>query len=84
MNFIEQNHIIENPEFTKAEIEETIIMTRLELYNRGVCCGAKAIKKKMEEDYHIDPLPSERTIGRILSKHCLTHGRTGFYIEDYI
>jgi hypothetical protein len=84
MNYIEQNHIIENPEFTKTEIEEIIIMTRLYLYNRGVCCGAKAIKRKLEEEYHIDPSPSERTIGRILSKHCLTHRRTGFYEEDYI
>ena len=84
MKFIEQNHIIKNPEFTKAEIEEIIIMKRLELYNRGECCGAKAIKKKLEEEYQTDPSPSERTIGRILSKHCLTHRRTGFYIEDYI
>lgn len=84
MNYIKQNHIIKNPEFTKAEIEEIIIMKRLELYNRGECCGAKAIKKELEEEYLIDLAPSERTIGRILSKHCLTHRRTGFYEEDYI
>ena len=84
MNYIEQNHTTENPEFTKAEIEEIIIMKRLELYNRGECCGAKAIKKKLEEDCLIDSSPSERTIGRILSKHCLSHRRTGFYEEDYI
>ena len=84
MNYIEQNQIVENPQYTKVEIEEIIIMTRLDLYNRGVCCGAKAIKKKLDEYYQIDPLPSERTIGRVLSKHCLTHRRTGFYEEYYI
>jgi hypothetical protein len=81
---MEQNLIIENPEYTKPEIEEIIIMTRLDLYNRGLSCGAKAIKKKLDEHYHIDPLPSERTIGRVLSRHCLTHRRTGFYEEDFI
>jgi len=83
MNFIEQYQIIGNPEYTKAEIEEIIIMTRLDLYNRGLCCGAKAIKRKLDDYYHIVPLPSERTIGRILSRHCLTHRRTGFYEGDF-
>jgi hypothetical protein len=83
MHFIEQHHFIENPEYTKTEIEEIIIMTRLDLYNRGLCCGAKTIKRKLDECYHVDPLPSERTIGRILSRHCLTHRRTGFYEEDF-
>ena len=83
MNFVEQSKIIENPQYTKEEIEEIIIMTRLDLYNKGLCCGAKTIKRKLDEHYHIDPLPSETTIGRILSKHCLTHRRTGFYEEDF-
>ncbi|MCK4768435.1 MAG: hypothetical protein KAS28_08610 [Desulfobacula sp.] len=50
----------------------------MELYNNGLFCGAKAIKKKMEKD-DIEPVPSESTIGRILSRNGLTHGRTGFY-----
>lgn len=70
----EQDHTA----YTKKEIEEIVKMVRLELYNRGLFCGAKAIKERLEE-YDINPLPSESTIGRILSRHGLTHGRTGFY-----
>ena len=62
---------------TKEEIVELVKMIRLYFYNRGLCCGAKAIKNKMDE-YHVNPLPSESTIGRILSRHGLTHRRTGF------
>lgn len=72
----EQNMI---PEYTKNEIEEIVKMVRLELYNRGVGCGSKAIKKRLEEFYQIEPVPSESTIGRVLSRHGLTYSRTGFY-----
>ena len=65
-------------EYTRGEITEIVIMIRLELYNNGLFCGAKAIKNKMEDD-DIEPVPSESTIGRILSRHGLTHCRTGFY-----
>jgi len=65
-------------EYTREEIKEIVIMIRLELYNQGQCCGAKAIKHKIEGD-DIEPVPSESTIGRILSRHGLTHCRTGFY-----
>lgn len=72
----EQNMI---PEYTKNEIEEIVKMVRLELYNRGVGCGSKAIKKRLKEFYQIEPVPSESTIGRVLSRHGLTYSRTGFY-----
>ncbi len=65
-------------EYTWEEIKEIVKMIRLELYNKGLFCGAKAIKNKMEAD-DIEPAPSESTIGRILSRNGLTHGRTGFY-----
>lgn len=65
-------------EYTREEIKEIVKIIRLELYNQGLCCGVKAIKSKMEKDY-IEPVPSESTIGRILSRHALTHDRTGFY-----
>ncbi len=64
-------------EYTREEIKEIVKMIRLELYNQGLCCGTKAIKNKMEDE-DIEPLPSESTIGRILSHNGLTHGRTGF------
>jgi len=65
-------------EYTREEIKEIVKMIRLELYNQGQCCGAKAIKNIMEND-DIEPAPSESTIGRILSHNGLTHGRTGCY-----
>ena len=63
-------------EYTREEIKEIVKMIRLELYNNGVFCGAKAIKNKMEDD-DIEPVPSESTIGRILSSNGLTYGRIG-------
>ena len=68
----------QSTEYTKKEIVEIVKMIRLELYNNGLFCGAKAIKNKIEEK-DIEPIPSESSIGRILSRHGLTHGRTGFY-----
>jgi hypothetical protein len=66
-----------NPMCTKPEIEEIVEFTRLELYNRGLPCGPKAIRKRLDIFYLVQPLPSESTISRILVKRCLTHGRTG-------
>ena len=68
-----------NPTYTKKEIEEIVKIVRLELYNSGLFCGPKAIKERLEESDEINPLLSESTIGRILSRHGLTHGRTGNY-----
>ena len=64
-------------EYTKEEIVEIVKIIRLELYNRGLHCGAKAIENKIEEK-DIEPIPSESSIGRILSRHGLTYGRIGF------
>lgn len=64
---------------TKQEIEECVTFVRLELYNRDMPCGPKAVQDRLRSFYHVRPLPSERTIARILACHGLTHGRTGFY-----
>ena len=66
--------------YTRDEIVEIVKMIRLHLYNRGLHCGAWVIRKQME-DGNIRPTPSVSTIGRILSRHGLTHGRTGL-LED--
>jgi putative transposase len=63
---------------TSAEIEEIVKMVRLNLYNQDLFCGAQAIYWEMEE-LGVQPLPSLRTINRILSRHELTHRRTGRY-----
>jgi len=53
-------------------------LTRLSLYNKGLFCGAQAILWELEE-YGACPLPSLRTINRILCRNDLTHRRTGRY-----
>lgn len=68
--------MIDQVVYTKEEIVEIVKMIRLELYNRGLHCGAKAIKSRMEHE-NIEPLPSEGSINRILSRHGLTNGRIG-------
>jgi putative transposase len=66
------------PKRTAAEIEEIVKMVRLKLYNQDLFCGAQAIQWEME-DLGAKPLPSIRTINRILAKNELTHRRTGKY-----
>ncbi len=63
---------------TATEIEEVVKMVRLNLYNHDLFCGAQAIRWELE-DLGITPLPSLRTINRILSRHGLTRRRTGKY-----
>lgn len=64
--------------YTSTEIIEIVKMVRLNLYNQDLFCGAQAIHWEMEE-LGAAPLPSIRTINRILSQHSLTHRRTGKY-----
>lgn len=59
-------------------IVETVKLVRLSLYNEGLFCGAQAIRMELE-DLAVEPLPSLRTINRILSREELTHRRTGRY-----
>ncbi len=67
--------------YTKQEIEQIVVMERLHLYNRALPCGAKAIRNLLEYE-GVRPLPSVRTIKCILSRNCLTYGRTGYYPGD--
>ena len=69
---------LSNPKHIPLEVEEMVKMIRLNLYNRDLFCGAQAIRWEME-DLNINPLPSIPTINRILSRHGLTHRRTGNY-----
>lgn len=66
------------PHRTSAEIEQIIKMVRLNLYNQDLFCGAQAILWELE-DLGVQPLPSLRTINRILVRSELTHRRTGRY-----
>ena len=68
-----------SPMCTRQEIEEIVVLARLELYNRDLPCGPKAIRNRIDTLYLVKPLPSESTIAHILERRCLTHGRTGCY-----
>jgi transposase InsO family protein len=63
---------------TRSEVEEIVKMVRLNLYNQDLFCGAQAILWELE-DLCVKPLPSQRTINRILSRNELTCRRTGKY-----
>jgi len=67
--------------YSKEDIEQIVVLERLHLYNRGVPCGAQAIRNLMEQE-GVRPLPSVSTIKRILSRNRLTYGRTGYYPGD--
>ena len=63
---------------TPQEVEEIVKLIRFNLYNQDLFCGAQAILWELE-DLGVKPLPSLRTINRILSRNELTHRRTGKY-----
>jgi len=69
---------MDSTSFSKVEIEEIVAMIRLNRYNRGRTHGANAILQEMES-MGVHPLPSPRSIARILTRRGFTHGRTGHY-----
>lgn len=68
-----------NPRQVSSEIVEAVKLVRLSLYNQGLFCGAQVIEWELE-DLGVKPLPSLRTINRILRREDLTHRRTGRYV----
>jgi transposase InsO family protein len=62
-----------------AQVEAAVESVRLELYNEGLLYGAQNIRWRLEE-LELSPLPSVRTINRILARRGLTHRRTGRYL----
>lgn len=67
-----------SPQALPADVVEAVRLVRLELYNAGLLCGAQNIRWRLEE-LTVTPLPSVRSIGRILAREDLTHRRTGRY-----
>jgi hypothetical protein len=63
---------------TPSEVVEAVSLVRLSLYNQGLLCGAQNIRWELAE-LSVTPLPSVRTINRILAREGLTHRRTGRY-----
>jgi len=69
---------MDSTSFSKGEIEEIVAMVRLNRYNRDRTHGANAILQEMEY-MGVRPLPSPRSIARILTRLGLSTGRTGHY-----
>jgi putative transposase len=69
------------PSRTPAEIEEIVQLVRLPLYNRAQFCGAQAIHWRLA-DLAVHPLPSVRTIGRILVRPELTVRSRRVFLGD--
>lgn len=69
---------LRSPYRTPVEIEKIVEMVRLNLYNKGLFCGNRAIQWEMS-DMEVQPIPSLSTIGRIFCRRELTHRR----IERY-
>src|SRR6266850_2193116 len=67
-----------NPRQLPGEVVEAVKLARLSLYNQGLFCGAQAISWELEA-LQVSPLPSLRTISRIVQREGLTHRRTGGY-----
>jgi len=67
-----------HPRQTPEEIEQTVQRIREALSAQGLFCGAQAILWEME-DRSIHPLPSVRTINRILRRQGLIQRRTKRY-----
>jgi len=67
-----------NPRQLPGAVVEAVKLVRLSLYNQGLFCGAQAISWELET-LQVSPLPSLRTISRIVSREGLTHRRTGRY-----
>lgn len=68
----------QSPASTSEEIEQVVIAVRRSLESQDLFHGAQAIRWELE-DLEIEPLPSVRTIGRILARHGLTRRRQGRY-----
>ena len=54
------------------EVVAIVVMAWWERHNRNQPCGANALRVRLQTFYHLKPLPSARTIGRILARHGLT------------
>ena len=67
-----------SPHALPADVVEAVCLVRLELYNAGLLCGSQNIRWRLE-DLAVTPLPSVRTITRILAREELTHRRTSRY-----
>ena len=62
-----------SPARSPEDVEAIVVMAWWERHNRNQPCGANALRVRLHTFYHLKPLPSARTIGRILTRHGLTN-----------
>jgi hypothetical protein len=62
-----------------AAVEQVVVLARLQLYNRGLPCGAAVLHRYLREQVGLRPVPSIRQIRTLLTQYGLTYGRTGWY-----
>jgi transposase-like protein len=67
-----------NPRQLPGAVVQAVKLARLSLSNQGLFCGAQAISWELEA-LQVSPLPSLRTISRIVSREGLRQRRTGRY-----
>ena len=60
------------------ELAEIVVLERLHCYNHGLACGAAALRERLRDE-GVQPLPSVRWIGHVLTRFGLTYGRNGWY-----
>ena len=60
---------------SREEVEQIVVIARFELHNRSLHCGANALRKRLNDFYHLKPLPSARMIGQILVRNEMTERR---------
>jgi hypothetical protein len=75
----EQEEAPAQAQWLPKEVEQIVVLARLECYSRNLPCGADALRRHLQEQGDLRPLPSRRKIGQILVLYGLTHGRTGWY-----
>lgn len=61
------------------DLQAAVVLARLHLYNHGQPCGAAAVRRYLDEQLELGPLPSTRCIHTLLTLYGLTHRRTGWY-----
>jgi hypothetical protein len=67
----EEEHALSPPR-PPEDVEAIVVTVRWERHNRNQPCGAVALRERLRTFYHLRPLPSARTIERILARHGLT------------
>ena len=55
-----------------------VVLARLQLYHRGLPCGAAALHQYLRQQQGLWPVPSTRRISTLLTQYGLTYGRTGW------